>query len=123
MSKAKTHPIQIKRAYEQPDPADGKRVLVERLWPRGVTKEKAALDDWLKEIAPSPELRRWYSHEVARWDEFCTRYRAELETHADLVDSLREDARQGPLTLIYAAHDQEHNSALVLRDVLEGRAE
>jgi uncharacterized protein YeaO (DUF488 family) len=111
--------IQIKRAYETPASTDGARILVERLWPRGLTKEKAAIDEWMKDIAPSTELRKWYSHDVAKWDEFQKRYRAELKDHAGLVEALRRRAKDGLVTLIYAAHDEEHNSALVLKDVLE----
>ena len=111
--------FQIKRAYEPPAKSDGTRILVERLWPRGLTKEKAAIDEWMKEIAPSTELRKWYSHDVAKWDEFQKRYKAELADHADLVDTLRAKGKKGTVTLVYAAHDEEHNSALVLKQVLE----
>ena len=112
--------IRLKRAYEPASPEDGTRVLVERLWPRGVSKAKAALDDWAKEIAPSPELRKWYGHEVARWPEFRRRYLAELAGHAEAVAALGEKAKAGRLTLVFAAHDPEHSSAAVLRDVLLG---
>ncbi len=112
--------VRLKRAYEPASPEDGTRVLVERLWPRGVSKAKAALDDWVKEIAPSPELRKWYGHEVARWPEFRRRYLAELAGHAEAVAALRERAKAGRLTLVFAAHDPERSSAAVLRDVLLG---
>lgn len=111
--------FRIKRAYEPPAKTDGARILVERLWPRGLTKEKAAIDEWMKEIAPSAELRKWYSHDIAKWDEFQTRYRAELADHADLVDALRAKGKNEAVTLVYATHDEQHNSALVLKQVLE----
>ena len=112
--------IRIKRAYETPSPKDGQRVLVERLWPRGVRKEALALDAWLKGVAPSDALRRWFGHDPERWSEFSQRYLAELraEPAASSLRELRSYARGGPLTLIYAAKDEEHNSALLLRGVL-----
>ena len=97
------------------------RVLVDRLWPRGVSKEDAALDQWMKEIAPSTELRKWFGHDPARWEEFRNRYGAELHQNAELLGQLRSLARQGPLTLIYSANDEVHNDAIVLRDVILGR--
>jgi uncharacterized protein YeaO (DUF488 family) len=112
--------VRLKRAYEPASPEDGTRVLVERLWPRGVSRAAAALDDWAKEIAPSPELRTWYGHDVARWPEFRRRYLAELAAKAGAVEALREQALAGRLTLVFAAHDPEHSSAAVLRDVLAG---
>jgi uncharacterized protein YeaO (DUF488 family) len=111
--------IKLKRAYEKPSPDDGFRVLVERLWPRGVSKEEAELDLWLKEVAPSPELRRWYSHDVARWSEFQKRYRAELKEKMDSLKLLKEKSREGNVTLVYAARDQDHNSALLLKQALD----
>lgn len=113
--------IQLKRAYEQPSAADGRRVLVERLWPRGLTKAKAKIDDWLKDIAPSAALRKWYGHDVAKWPEFKKRYRAELRGNRELVKQLRDWAKEGTITLVYAARDEEHNSALVLKQLLERR--
>jgi len=113
--------IQLKRAYEEPSPSDGQRILVERLWPRGVTKEKAALDLWLKDIAPSPELRKWFGHDPARWTQFQQKYRKELQNHPDEVALLRRKAKQGRITLIYAAKDEEHNGALVLKEYLAGK--
>lgn len=112
--------INLKRAYEEPSPDDGLRVLVERLWPRGVKKEDAKLDEWLKELAPSTELRKWFGHDPARWGEFQKRYRAELAEQRQAVKVLREKCRAGTVTLIYAARDEEHNGALVLKSVLEG---
>ena len=111
--------IRLKRAYEKPTPDDGLRVLVERLWPRGLSKERAAVDVWMKEVAPSPELRRWYHHDTARWGEFQERYRAELRQKGDVVEELRRECRGKTVTFVYAARDEEHNSALVLRDYLE----
>jgi uncharacterized protein YeaO (DUF488 family) len=115
-------PIQLKRAYEAPDPADGRRILVERLWPRGVTRQAAALDAWVKDVAPSPELRKWYAHEPEKWPEFQRRYRAELEQNAAGLGTLREAMGSGPVTFVYAASDPERNSARLLRDYLQGRA-
>ena len=114
----RTHDVHLKRAYEPPSPEDGQRILVDRLWPRGVRKADAAIDRWLKDVAPSTELRRWFGHDPSRWDEFRRRYRAELAHNGELVNELREAARKGPLTLVYAARDEEHNEAVVLRDLL-----
>ena len=111
--------IRLKRAYEEPEPGDGLRVLVERLWPRGSTKDRAAIDLWMKEIAPSPELRKWYGHDDAKWTEFQKRYRAELGQNKELVEELREKCRGGTVTFVYAARDEVRNSALVLKDFLE----
>jgi uncharacterized protein YeaO (DUF488 family) len=111
--------IHLKRIYEQPAAGDGYRVLVERLWPRGLSKERASVDLWMKEVAPSPELRSWYHHDVARWQEFQERYRAELRQNTELVQQLAEKGRDGTLTLVYAARDEQHNSARVLKEFLE----
>jgi uncharacterized protein YeaO (DUF488 family) len=118
MSEAGKRGVNLKRAYEPPAQADGIRILVDRLWPRGVRKSDARIDRWLKDIAPSAELRRWFGHDPARWDEFRRRYRFELSAHTDLLNELRAIAREGQLTLIYAARDEEHNDAVVLRDLL-----
>lgn len=112
--------IHLKRAYEAPSTEDGRRVLVDRLWPRGLSKDKAAIDLWLKEAAPSNELRHWFGHDPARWEEFTERYRKELEQNPAL-DELIALARQGPISLIYGAKDEEHNQAVVLREVLKER--
>ena len=112
--------IRLKRAYAPATPDDGVRILVDRLWPRGVSKARAALDDWDKDIAPSTELRQWFGHDPAKWDEFQRRYRAELQGHQALLDQLRDQARKGVVTLVYGARDELHNEAVVLRDVLEG---
>jgi len=114
--------VRIKRAYEEPAPSDGTRVLVDRLWPRGVTKERARVDLWLKDVAPRTELRQWYGHDPAKFDEFRGRYVRELEEepgHAALA-RLRELARRGPVTLVFGARDVEHSEAAVLRDLLAG---
>jgi uncharacterized protein YeaO (DUF488 family) len=114
--------IRLKRAYEPPAVTDGTRVLVDRLWPRGLTKKEAAIDRWLREIAPSTELRRWFGHDPGRWHEFQRRYAVELEHHGELVDELVRLARQGTLTLIFGARNEEHNDAVVLRELLLGRS-
>ena len=113
--------VLLKRAYEPPDPGDGTRVLIDRLWPRGVSKDQAALDLWLKEIAPSTELRKWFGHDPALWEEFQERYTAEVRSHPQALEQLRDLARQGRLTLVYAAHDALHNDAVVLRGLVLGR--
>jgi uncharacterized protein YeaO (DUF488 family) len=107
--------IKLKRAYEPAAEADGLRVLVERLWPRGVTKQKAKIDLWLKEIAPSAELREWYGHEPTRWAGFRKRYRAELKSHGDLLKLLAFVAERHTVTFVYAARDEERNSAVALK--------
>jgi uncharacterized protein YeaO (DUF488 family) len=116
--------VRIKRAYEPATPSDGHRVLVDRLWPRGVSKERADLDGWLKEIAPSEALRKWFGHDPRRWKGFQERYRRELagESAAPLLDDLVRRARSGTLTLVYAAHDELHNDAVVLKAELERRS-
>jgi uncharacterized protein YeaO (DUF488 family) len=111
----------LKRAYEPASPADGVRVLIDRLWPRGVTKRTAALDRWMKEIAPSTGLREWFGHDPERWREFRSRYRQELREHKPLLTELRAIARRGRLTLVYSARDAQHNDAVVIRNVLLGR--
>jgi uncharacterized protein YeaO (DUF488 family) len=111
--------FKLKRIYEQPSRQDGFRVLVERLWPRGVRKEQAALDLWLKDVAPSPELRKWFSHDVKKWKEFRARYADELAQHADALNQLRHKGERGTVTLLYAAKDGEHNSAVALENVLK----
>ena len=111
----------MKRIYESPSRTDGTRVLVERLWPRGMTKERAAVDLWLKDLAPSTELRRWYGHDLAKWKEFERRYRAELRQKEKAVELLKKKAEGRTITLVYGARDDEHNSALVLQKVLTGK--
>ena len=110
--------IRLKRAYEPASPSDGYRVLVDRLWPRGVSKERAKLDDWAKELPPSPELREWFGHEPNRFAEFRRRYIAELRSARPRLSELRRRANRGTLTLVYSARDTEHNDAVVLAEVL-----
>lgn len=114
--------IKLKRAYDPPDEQDGFRVLVDRLWPRGVSKEEAHLDLWMKEIAPSTDLRKWFDHDPKKWDEFRRRYERELADKEDDLALLREKARDGVLTLVYGAKDTEHNQAVVLEGYLKRRA-
>jgi uncharacterized protein YeaO (DUF488 family) len=118
MAERHVHP---KRAYEPPDPGDGFRVLVDRLWPRGVSKEQLAIDAWLKDLAPSDEVRRWFGHDPARWEEFRKLYRAELHDASKriLLAELAARATEGTVTLVYGGKDAEHNNAVVLREILE----
>jgi uncharacterized protein YeaO (DUF488 family) len=113
--------IELKRVYEEPSPTDGLRVLVDRLWPRGLTKERAAVDLWLKEVAPSTELRKWFGHDPAKWEEFQARYREELREKKDALALLKEKSKGHTVTLVYGARDEEHNEALVLKRILEHR--
>lgn len=113
--------IQIKRVYEPASPEDGWRVLVDRLWPRGMTKQRAQADLWLKEAAPSTELRRWFGHDPAKWDEFMRRYRAELDAQPEAVAALLAAAARGRLTLLYSARDETRNQAVALREYLLAR--
>lgn len=111
-------PIALKRAYEEPTPQDGYRILVDRIWPRGVSKEEAELDEWLKEVAPSKELRRWFQHDASRWAEFRRRYLSELKSHRDELRGLARRARRQRVTLVFGAGDEEHNNAVVLKQYL-----
>jgi uncharacterized protein YeaO (DUF488 family) len=113
--------IQLKRVYEKPSRTDGLRILVDRLWPRGLTKEHAAVNLWLKDVAPSTPLRKWFGHDPARWKEFQTRYRKELRHKKEAVELLKQKSEEHTVTLVYGARDEEHNEALVLKKVLEGR--
>jgi len=112
--------VALKRVYEPPSPSDGTRILVDRLWPRGLSKDKARVDLWLKEIAPSTELRRWFAHDPAKWAEFQRRYRAELDANPDAVSELKAALADGPATLVYGAKDEAHNDAVVLAAYLAG---
>jgi uncharacterized protein YeaO (DUF488 family) len=114
--------ICIKRIYEKPVRRDGYRILVDRLWPRGIKKESAALDEWLREIAPTTELREWFAHEPGRWSAFRDRYLTEIGTHAPLLDALRERATQQRVTLLYAARDKTMNHAVVLEEAIRTRS-
>ncbi|BBO20577.1 MAG: hypothetical protein HKUEN07_16810 [Rhodocyclaceae bacterium] len=111
--------IKLKRAYAAPAKSDGERILVDRLWPRGLSRDKAAIDHWLKEVAPSNELRQWFGHDPEKWPEFRKRYRAELKDNPALAE-LRDLSRKGTVTLVYSAKDELHNQAVVLRQVLDG---
>jgi uncharacterized protein YeaO (DUF488 family) len=110
--------VRLKRAYDRPEPADGYRVLVDRLWPRGVSKDEAHLDEWARELAPSSGLRTWFGHDPGKFDEFRRRYRDELAAHDEKLRELRRRARGGTVTLVYAARDTEHNDAVVLAELL-----
>lgn len=112
--------VALKRVYDPPSRTDGKRVLVDRLWPRGLSKDEAQVDVWLKEVAPTTELRRWFGHDPQKWREFERRYRAELK-HNPAMDELREHVRNGPVTLVYAARDSMHCNAVVLKKLLESQ--
>jgi uncharacterized protein YeaO (DUF488 family) len=111
--------IQIKRVYLQASEDDGVRILVDRLWPRGLTKEKASVDLWIKEVAPSNELRKWFGHDPGKWDEFQTRYLAELKASGEPLARLKQEASKGRVTLLYGAKDEEHNEAVVLLKILK----
>ncbi len=113
--------ILLKRAYDPASPKDGKRFLVERLWPRGIKKSELPLDGWLKDVAPSTELRKWFSHDPEKWSEFRRRYRAELQHNPEAWNPLLHAARHGTITLIFSSHDLEHNNAVVLQEFLQWR--
>ena len=113
--------IQIKRVYDGPSAADGTRILVDRLWPRGVSKAKAKVDLWLKDIAPSTPLRQWFGHDPGKWEEFKKRYKAELDHNNEAVAQLKDYMAKGTVTLVYGAKDQEHNDAVVLQEYVEKR--
>jgi uncharacterized protein YeaO (DUF488 family) len=110
--------VQIKRAYDAAESGDGYRILIDHVWPRGISRERARLDEWARELAPSDELRKWFDHEPARFARFRTRYRRELAGHAERIEALRERAEWGPVTIVYAARDREHNNAVVLAELL-----
>ena len=115
--------VRIRRAYEEPGPDDGRRVLVDRVWPRGRTRDELHLDAWERELAPSNELRRWFGHDPARWEEFRERYRAELASpeRRDLLDNLATRARAGRVTIVFGARDEEHNQAVVIAEEVRAR--
>jgi len=115
--------VKLKRAYEPPAASDGTRILIDRVWPRGVDKANAAIDQWDKSIAPSTMLRNWFGHDPARWQEFRRRYANEIRRHREQLDELRARAQSGRITLVFAAHDKIHNHAIVLRDILLDRIE
>jgi len=113
--------VRTRRVYDPPRADDGYRVLIDRVWPRGVARTRANLDDWMRDIAPSTELRQWFNHDPARFKQFRTRYRRELRDHASQLDELQRRASEGPVTLLYSARDQEHNNAVVLAELLRER--
>ena len=115
--------IRVKRIYEPPEPGDGYRLLVDRLWPRGVSRESASLDAWMREVAPSSELRRWFGHDASRWQEFKRRYAVELGTRQDLVAEILSLARDRPVTLLYSARDPDHNQAVALAEYVAAMAD
>lgn len=112
--------IQLKRVYEKPSRRDGVRILVDRLWPRGLTKERAAVNLWLKDVAPSSELRKWFGHDPAKWKEFQVRYRKELRQKKDALKLLKQKSEDRTVTLVYGARDEQHNEAVILRKIVEG---
>jgi uncharacterized protein YeaO (DUF488 family) len=113
-----TSNVRVKRIYDPAEPDDGYRVLIDHVWPRGVSRGQANLDAWLRELAPSDELRKWFDHIPERFDEFRVRYRDELNAHHELVEDLRRHARKGPVTIVYAARDREHNNAVVVAELV-----
>lgn len=113
--------MKIKRVYEKPEREDGIRILVDRLWPRGLTKEKARVDVWLKDIAPSTELRKWFGHEPSRWKEFRERYREELHRNKPAVSSLQDYLKKGEVTLVYGTRDEDHNEAILLKELFDSK--
>ena len=112
--------IKIKRIYEPPSTDDGKRILVDRLWPRGMKKEEAHIDEWLKEISPSNELRKWYSHDPAKWPEFKKRYRKEISKQTEVLKRIKDEGKKGTVTLLFSTKELELNNAVALKEILEG---
>jgi uncharacterized protein YeaO (DUF488 family) len=111
--------IRIKRIYDPPSQSDGMRILVDRLWPRGIRKDEAKIDEWLKDIAPSDTLRKWFAHDPAKWPVFREKYRKELKDRKDIVDRLRKEANKGRVTLLFSTKDTEHNNAVALKEMIE----
>ena len=118
----KTMNVALKRVYNEPAESDGTRILVDRLWPRGLTKEKAKIDVWLKEIAPSTELRKWFNHEPNKWPEFKKRYQAEMDSNPDAISTLKKHVADGKVTIVYGAKDEEHNDAVVIKQYLDEKS-
>ena len=114
--------MRIKRVYDTPSKEDGYRILVDRLWPRGLSKENAKLDLWLKEIGPSDDLRKWFAHDPSKWEEFKKRYAEELEARKELIQEIEQVAKKGQVTLLYSAKDTEHNNAVALKAILEKKS-
>lgn len=119
MARQKKLKIQLKRAYETPAPSDGFRILVDRIWPRGLSKERAAVDEWVQEVAPSTELRKWFGHEPAKWEGFKKKYFSELDGRPDALEPVLEACSRGTVTLLFSAKDSEHNNAVALQEYLE----
>lgn len=113
--------LQLKRVYEPATASDGKRILIDRLWPRGLSKAKAAIDEWMKDIAPSTSLRQWFGHDPKRWPEFRRRYKRELRDHTELLSRITSLASRGPVTLVFGARDEQHNDAVVLASLIRAR--
>jgi uncharacterized protein YeaO (DUF488 family) len=111
--------VVVKRIYDPPSRTDGKRILVDRLWPRGIKKDEAAIDEWFKDVAPSTELRKSFGHDPRKWPLFKARYKQELKAHAGIIDDLRRKAKKGRVTLLFSAQDTDHNNAVVLKEVLD----
>jgi uncharacterized protein YeaO (DUF488 family) len=111
--------IKIKRVYDPPEPEDGKRILIDRLWPRGLKKENLKMDEWLKEIAPSDKLRKWFSHDPKKYEEFKKRYAKELEDKSEILERIRREAKKGRVTILFSAKDTEHNNATVMKELLK----
>ncbi|MFO0753764.1 MAG: DUF488 domain-containing protein [Thermodesulfovibrionales bacterium] len=114
--------IKVKRVYDAPSPEDGKRILVDRLWPRGLKKENAAIDEWMKDAAPSSALRKWFSHDPEKWQDFKKRYLQELKEKTEIMERLRKEAGKEVITLLFSARDSEHNNAVALKEAVERRA-
>jgi uncharacterized protein YeaO (DUF488 family) len=111
--------LRIKRIYDLPSPDDGKRILIDRLWPRGIKKADASINEWMKDIAPSNELRKWFAHDVSKWQEFKKRYKKELKDKSEILDKLKKESEKNIVTLLFSAKDVTHNNAQVLREILE----
>jgi uncharacterized protein YeaO (DUF488 family) len=111
--------LRIKRIYDLPSPDDGKRILIDRLWPRGIKKADASINEWMKDIAPSNELRKWFAHDVSKWQEFKKRYKKELKDKSEILDKLKKESEKNTVTLLFSAKDVKHNNAQVLREILE----
>ncbi len=110
--------IKIKRIYDPASPQDGKRIYIDRLWPRGMKKEEVKIDEWLKEISPSDDLRKWFGHDPSKYEEFKKRYTKELEEHSEILEKIKKEAKRKTVTLLFSARDEEHNNATVMREIL-----
>ena len=110
--------VKIKRIYETPSPDDGKRIYIDRLWPRGIKKEEVKMDEWLKEISPSDRLRKWFGHDPSKYAEFKIRYKKELEKHSEILERIKKEAKKESVTLLFSAKDVEHNNAIVIEELL-----